>query len=421
VQLFDARANSELSARAADVRAALMESMAVEDDLLAALHEHARSLMHVLGADALVATQGGKVLVHGGVTQAVAETIVDALPANSEGSILHWHRLEDWPERSRPLLEGWVGVLGMQFDPATKGWLLALRTEQEETVRWGGRPEKSTVVGPLGHRLTPRGSFDEWREVVRGSAEAWDAPRLQAAQRLLAEMYRAAIRRHAELDRLRTQLLAVLGHDLRDPLHTIKLAAQVMDRGSDPNPLGRRIQASSNRMQRLIGHVLDLSRIEGGIGMQLRRHAVDIAPLLQELVEDSQLSHPASVVRVDSPPSLVAEVDGDRFIQVAANLLSNARHHGAPGQLVELVARAEDGLLRFEVRNHGEPLEPTLAAELFRPFKRNATTSTANRTGMGLGLYIANEIALAHGGSLRYEYVEPTIRFIAEFPLKAPG
>jgi light-regulated signal transduction histidine kinase (bacteriophytochrome) len=421
VQLFEARGNAELSARAADVRAALMESMAVEDDLLAALHEHAGSLMDSLGANALVATQGGKVLVHGAVPQSVAEVIVAALPDNSEGSILHWHRLEDWPEASRPLLGGWVGVLGMQFDPASAGWLLALRTEQEETVRWGGRPEKTPVVGPLGHRLTPRGSFDEWREVVRDTAEPWDASRLQAAQRLLAEMYRAAIRRHAELDRLRTQLLAVLGHDLRDPLHTIKLAAQVMDRGKDPNPLGRRIQASSNRMQRLIGHVLDLSRIEGGIGMQLRRQPVDVTPLLLELVEDSRLSHPASVVSVDLPDSLVAEVDGDRFMQVAANLLSNARHHGAPGQPVELVARADGGRLRFEVRNHGAPLEPNLAAELFRPFKRNATTSTANRTGMGLGLYIANEIALAHGGALRYEYAEPAICFIAEFPIKAPG
>ena len=118
-------------------------------------------------------------------------------------------------------------------------------------MRWGGQPEKSLVVGPHGHRLTPRGSFDEWREVVSGTAEPWSPGLLAVAQRLLAEMYRASSRRHAELDRLRAQLLAVLGHDLRDPLHAIKLAAQVMDRGSAPHPLGRRIQASSSRMRAL--------------------------------------------------------------------------------------------------------------------------------------------------------------------------
>ena len=418
VQLFDARANAELGARAADARAALMESMATEDDLLAALHLHAGALAHSLGAQALVATQDGKILTHGGVPHALAERIVAALPANSEGSMLHWHRLDEWPEATRPELGEWVGLLGLQFDPSNRGWLLALRSEQKETVRWGGRPEKSLVVGPLGHRLTPRGSFDEWREEVRGTAEAWEAPHLQAAQRLLAEMYRATNRRHAELDRLRTQLLAVLGHDLRDPLHTIKLAAQVMDRSGDANPLGQRIQASSNRMQRLIGHVLDLSRLQGGIGMQLHRQPVDLVPLLRELAEDSRISHPASAVRVHAPASLVAELDPDRFLQIAANLLSNARHHGTPAQPIDLVLEDEGERVRFEVRNQGRELDPALAAELFRPFKRQAQANAANRTGMGLGLYIANEIALAHQGALRYEFRDGLVCFLALLPMR---
>ena len=418
VQLFDARANAELSARAADVRAALMESMAVEDDLLAALHAHAGALAYSLGAQALVATQGGKILTHGGIPHAQAERIVAALPEHNDGSLLHWHRAEDWPEQARAGLGDWIGLLGLQFDPASAGWLLALRSEQKETVRWGGRPEKSAVVGPLGHRLTPRGSFEEWLEVVRGTAEAWEPPYLQAAQRLLAEMYRATNRRHAELDRLRTQLLAVLGHDLRDPLHTIKLAAQVMDRSGDANPLGRRIQASSNRMQRLIGHVLDLSRLETGIGMQLNRQVVDLVPLLAELAEDSRISHPASALRLHMPARLEAEVDPDRFLQVAANLLSNARHHGTPAQPIDLVLRIDGDRVHFEVRNQGRELDPALAAELFRPFKRQAMENAANRTGMGLGLYIANEIALAHAGSLRYEFRDPLVCFTASLPLR---
>jgi light-regulated signal transduction histidine kinase (bacteriophytochrome) len=320
----------------------------------------------------------------------------------------------------RAELGRWIGMLGLPFDPASHAWLLALRPEQVETVRWGGQPEKTLVVGPLGHRLTPRGSFDEWREVVRDSAEPWSSGELAIAQRLLGEMYRASSRRHAELDRLRSQLLAVLGHDLRDPLHAIKLAAQVMDRGVDPNPLGRRIQASSSRMQRLIGHVLDLSRLQGGIGMQLAPREVDVVPVLEELVGETRLSHPATIIRLDAPRALVATLDPDRFVQVAANLLSNARHHGSSAHPIDLWLDVRDGALHMEVSNGGSPLDEALVAELFRPFKRGKALAPGNQGGMGLGLYIAHQIVTAHGGALRYEYREPKVVFALQIPLAPP-
>ncbi len=70
----------------------------------------------------------------------------------------------------------------------TPSWLLLLRKEQIETVNWGGRPEKEYSIGPLGARLTPRGSFDLWREIVRGKAVPWDTVELDSAQKLLDEL-----------------------------------------------------------------------------------------------------------------------------------------------------------------------------------------------------------------------------------------
>src|SRR5262249_20805275 len=140
--------------------------------------------------------------------------------------------------------------------------------EQIETVRWGGDPnEKSVSTGPLGPRLTPRGSFDEWREIVRGKSEPWNDTHLLIARQLLAEMQRACNAWHAENERARRQLLAMLGHDLRDPLQSISMAAAVLGRQDTGQQAARRIQSSSGRMQRLISHVLDISRIESGVGI----------------------------------------------------------------------------------------------------------------------------------------------------------
>ena len=110
--------------------------------------------------------------------------------------------------------------------------LLALRTEQVEAVRWAGKPEKVVAHGPLGPRLTPRGSFDEWRETVRGRAEPWDATALTIASQLLPKISRAVAARNAEIDRARTELMAMLGHDLRDPLQAINMAGALLERGS---------------------------------------------------------------------------------------------------------------------------------------------------------------------------------------------
>jgi light-regulated signal transduction histidine kinase (bacteriophytochrome) len=417
VQGMEAREAGRDAEQAADARSALVEAMLAQDDMLAALHAHAGALAHSLGAEALVATQGGKLVVHGGVPHAIAQAMVASLPEAAGGDgLLQRTSLADWPREMRDEIGRWAGMLALHFDPSNGGWLLALRPEQVETIRWGGKPEKIVDVGPLGARLTPRGSFEEWREVVRGTAEPWDANRLAIARRQLGEMYRASNHRHGELERLRTQLLAMLGHDLRDPLQTITLAARVLEMGGGAETVGPRIQASSNRMQRLIAHVLDLSRLQGGLGMQVQKQPTDIVGVLQGLIEEWKTAHPGSTLRFEPPGPVVASLDPDRFIQVASNLVSNARHHGTPGHPIDLRVSAEGDRVRMEVRNLGSAIDPALEAELFRPFKRSRGGEQGNRGGMGLGLYIAHEIVAAHEGRLAYTYEDPWVVFVAEFP-----
>ena len=416
VQAIELRERAAQAEQAADVRSALVQALAEADDVTAPILAHAGALAESLGAEALVVAQGGKLSVHGDVPLEVAQAIVASLRDAAEGDVVQRTRRGQWPAAQRGAIGRWVGLLALRFDPAGGGWLAALRPEQVETVRWGGKPEKNVVVGPNGPRLTPRGSFDLWEEIVRDSAEPWDEARLAIAGRLLAELFRASSLRQAELDRMRSHLLAILGHDLRDPLQTISMAARVLELGADGGAVGKRIQASSTRMNRLITHVLDLSRMEKGLGIEVARRATDVPALIRALVEEWKSAHPASRIELQMPDALELEVDPDRFTQVVSNLVSNARHHGDPGHPIDMRLRTVDDGVVLEVRNHGAAIGADVVVDLFRPFKRSHAANPANRGGLGLGLYIAQVIMQAHGGDLGYRHEDPQVVFAAVFP-----
>ena len=423
VQSTDARERSELVERGAALRTELIETLLHEDDVLLALQRHAPALCAVMEAGALVFAQHGKLVVYScdgnPVDEALAARMVASLPAEST-QLVRRSCVADWPEDLRGRTGRWVGMLALHFDPASGGWLLALRPEQVQTVRWGGRPDKTLSFGPNGVRLTPRGSFDEWVDLVHGSADPWEDGHVLVAEQLLAEMHRACMARHAELERARMQLLAMLGHDLRDPLQSITMAANVLQHGAQPHQLGQRIQRSSGRMQRLISQVLDMSRLDSGMGLGLRLREADVSRLLEDLLDESRLAHPGVVYEVDIAPGVKADVDPDRLEQVVSNLLSNARHHGMAGMPVRVALElALDGeQLTISVRNHGSQLPAETEALLFNPFKRISMQNPNNRTGMGLGLYIASRIAEEHRGGIAYRYEAPHVVFSVGLPRK---
>jgi len=430
VQTLDARAHAERAEAAAAARTRLLETLMHEDDVLRALAQHEARMRESLGAEAMIVTQQGKLVAFGDITPAQASAIVHSLPKMGQGEeraddLLHRVSLSDWPVEARGQIGKWAGMLGLRFDPPIDGWLIALRAEQVETVRWAGKPEKDYRIGPLGPRLTPRGSFEEWRQTVHGIAEPWDESTIAIARQLLAEMHRVSNTHHAEVERARTQLLAMLGHDLRDPLQSIAMAAKVIEKGRDEERLSRRIQASSTRMQRLISQVLDMSRLESGLGLGLNLGPVDLARVIEELVEESRVAYPGSIYEIEVPASLNVHADADRIAQVLSNLISNARHHGEPGQPIRIRlrhdAQAQGGRALIEVSNVGAPIEEALTSQLFAAFKRQAVHNQRNRTGMGLGLHIAHKIVDGHGGAIRYYHEAPRVVFEVALPLAGPA
>ncbi len=392
-----------------------------DEDMLAALSQASPTPAELINHGACLCLWGGGVTVCGGVApRGDLREVARALTETKRQTIACNNIAKEFPE-FQSLLVPYAGMLACRFDSTNDGWLVWLRREQIETVVWGGKPEKHYTIGALGPRLTPRGSFAEWREVVRNTCTQWLPAELSAAENLRDELAQISNSRTADTNRARTALLAMLGHDLRDPLQSISVAAQMLARSDDKGAkMGERIRTSSQRMQRLISQVLDLSRLQGGLGLGIVPVQGDLVPIIEELIDEARLAHPGARLEAQIDGRLDLLADSDRVAQVISNLLSNACRHGTPDMPITVTAHAVTGLVRISVINGGEAINPAQREQLFAPFKSQSLGQSRNRSGLGLGLYIAHQIVISHGGEIEVVCEEGTVRFTVVLPTQGP-
>jgi PAS domain S-box-containing protein len=213
----------------------------------------------------------------------------------------------------------------------------------------------------------------------------------------------AALAEKAKLQQFQERFLAILGHDLRNPLASINIGLGVLQkRSTDPADIRitNRMRASSQRMSRMIEQILDLSRTRLGGGLELKPEPLDLRDTLRRVVEELHGAHPSRSVTVVSPP-LPGTWDRDRMEQVFSNLVGNALAHGDREKPVVVRARMEGQFVVVEVHNEGPPIPDDLQAVIFDPFRRGQQDShSSKRAGLGLGLHISKEVTRAHGGDI---------------------
>ncbi len=251
------------------------------------------------------------------------------------------------------------------------------------------------AIDPRPARLDAPETIETLRLFARLIGVHLDARRRMAASEasLLGE------RRTAEL---REQFIAVLGHDLRNPLAAIDAGARLLAR----RPLEDRsrqivsmMQNSVTRMSCLINDVLDFARGHLGGGLSVSYSADEpLEPVLRQVGAELQAAWPERMVDMTIRLDEFVRCDHTRLGQLFSNLLGNALAYGAPDRPVEVRASSGGGMFELSVSNHGEPIPPAVLEHLFQPFSRGAIRP--NQQGLGLGLYIASEIARAHGGTL---------------------
>jgi signal transduction histidine kinase len=200
---------------------------------------------------------------------------------------------------------------------------------------------------------------------------------------------------------LREQFIAVLGHDLRNPLASLDAGTRLLARGQDESRAAAIIgmmQSSVLRMAKLIDDVLDLARGRLGGGLAIQREMVDLGDVLSLVVQELQAAHPLREIHADLELTQPVQCDRGRIAQMLSNLLGNALTHGAADTPVEVSARTVGDLFELSVTNGGAEIPAAAIARLFEPFARGAVRP--DQAGLGLGLYISSEIARAHGGTL---------------------
>ncbi len=213
--------------------------------------------------------------------------------------------------------------------------------------------------------------------------------------------------RHVEaLDRSRETFIAILGHDLRNPLNTVMVAAEAMrltNELSDTNvAMTERIISSAQHMALIARDLLDFARGHLGAGIPVQRTSMDLAEEVALAIGDMRLAHPSRPIRLESTGAQRGQWDGARLRQLLSNLLSNAVQHGAPNSEIRVTMCGTDDSVMLAVQNVGPTIPSAQLTTLFYPFKRPVYPDAASRhsEGLGLGLYIVAQIVYATGGTI---------------------
>jgi PAS domain S-box-containing protein len=260
-----------------------------------------------------------------------------------------------------------------------RGWEEEIRFDDGEVIHLlGGAVPLRDPVG------APRGSIGAFVDVTRLK---------QAEAGLL------------EADRRKDEFLALLSHELRNPLSPILTAVQLMQRRGDvATPREREvILRQAQHLVRLVDDLMDVSRVARGkvtlakrvleLGSVVAKAVESTAPLLEQHRHQLRLSVPAD--------GLPVEGDEVRLTQVVSNLLTNAARYTAPGGQIDVTARREGEEIELRVRDNGMGIDPALLPRVFEMFVQGARTSDRSQGGLGLGLSLVRNLTELHGGTVR--------------------
>lgn len=251
------------------------------------------------------------------------------------------------------------------------------------------------------------GMFKLFAELIAFNLEA--ANRLSSAEN--------SLRLERQDADLRELFIGVLGHDLRSPLSATASAVRMLthepltERGQEIVAI---VNGAVTRMATLIENVLDFARGRVGGGLVLNRTAdQSLETVIEQILSEFRTSYPGRAITTKYQIAGTVSFDSGKLGQLVSNLVSNALTYGAASEPIEIEAHVAGETLQLKVRNRGEPISPKARGRLFEPFVRGNET---DRKGLGLGLYIASEIARAHGGTLTVESTDEETCFTFRMP-----
>jgi phosphoserine phosphatase RsbU/P len=246
------------------------------------------------------------------------------------------------------------------------------------------------------------------RTISLSGVSLLDGGRVVAGQIVVLDdvsVQRAATVERERVADFQTQMLAIVGHDLRNPLGAILTGTRlIFDQARDNARVVstvRRIENSALRMRRIVEQLLDMTRARLGGGIPVAVEPVAWRPLLSAVLDEATLAHPTFQFVLDADEDTQVVLDPDRFAQVVSNLLSNATQYGEVDGMITVTSSVSADYVSLAVHNRlrDKPLASHQIATLFDPYQRGHA-APAQLRGLGLGLYIVRELVRAHGGTI---------------------
>jgi signal transduction histidine kinase len=225
----------------------------------------------------------------------------------------------------------------------------------------------------------------------------------------------------AEMENERDLFLGMLGHDMRGPLQVIQLTATYLSKlnvGTDVATCAARLTKSVASLKALLDDLFDFNRTKLGLGIRISRAAVDLAGAFSEELEQLSVANPGRGIELEVSGDVSGVWDINRLNQLLGNLVVNALEYGTSGSPVKVVLNGLMGEVVFSVHNRGPKIEQWVLARIFEPLKRGFDNQlgAGSDGGMGLGLYIARQIAIAHHGDISAKSDENETVFTVRLP-----
>ena len=217
-----------------------------------------------------------------------------------------------------------------------------------------------------------------------------------------------------ETSDLREEFIAILGHDLKNPIATARMSAEILLKVADKDIITRHagmIKSTSYRMEGMIENLLDFTRSRLGNGIQLKKESdlKELEKTLQQIIREIRIISPDRIIETDIKLKETFPCDLGRIGQLFSNLLGNADKHGDSELPIRVKVRSTKTDFLLTVTNQGEKIPEEHLDNLFEPYYQ--VSEGSSRRGLGLGLYIASEIAKAHGGKIEVSSTEEETSF----------
>jgi sigma-B regulation protein RsbU (phosphoserine phosphatase) len=252
-------------------------------------------------------------------------------------------------------------------------------------------------------RKRREGEFDEIAAFVAEDRNRYERELMSARKKADALLEKEREAQHLLRDRalFAEQMVGIVSHDLRNPLSAILMGIQLLGRteGERRARVVGHVRTSAERAQRLIEELLDFTKARVGQGLSVKLGPIDLHEITAQVVDELMLAFQDRVITHLSSGSGECIADPDRLAQLIGNLVSNAATYGRPGTPIVVRSEVDGANALLTVHNQGEPIPPALLATVFEPMVRGVPEGSSARN-VGLGLFIVNEIAKAHGGAM---------------------